>query len=204
MIPVLGRPGEATEFESENQTDVVHRDLGEQSLKARPVIRGPAAPALILVDHQNPVSGPAERRRVVGEGVLPLPGFGVIEDLLGTGLADVHDRELVEMTVGNQGRPRVRDPRRGRGARVDRDRGTRGRVRGAHASPPVRAAVGPGAGQPVGSGHRAVVPVRPAGVSPKPGAGSTGPAPEVGAGGDDTGGVWLHGIPPDARDRRRV
>lgn len=71
MIPVFGRSREPTEFQSQDQADVVQGDLGEQPLEAEPSVGGPAALPLILVDDQDSVFGPSEGRGLVRHGVLP-------------------------------------------------------------------------------------------------------------------------------------
>ena len=140
MIPVLGGAREPAQLQPQHQPDVVHGDLGEEVLEPESWSDGPSAPTLVLVDDQDPVPGPTEGHGVVRHGVLPLAGFLVVEDLLGAGLADVDDRQLVEMAIGDLGGPR---PVHGRG-RARRHRlgrlpcGSRGpgAVMAAHASPP--------------------------------------------------------------------
>jgi len=72
MIPVLGRAREPAQLQPQDQADMIHRDLGEEPLEAKPLLGGPAAPALILVDGQDPILRPTEGRGVVRQGILTL------------------------------------------------------------------------------------------------------------------------------------
>src|SRR5512142_2339478 len=119
---------------------MVHGDLGEEVLEPEPWSGGPATPALVFVDDQDPIPGPTEGHGVVRHGVLSLPGFLVVEDLLGAGLANVYDRQFVEMTVCELGGPRpvhgCGRARRHRLGLLPCDSREAGPVMAAHASPP--------------------------------------------------------------------
>ena len=107
LVPVLARAGQPAHLQAEDQPDVVETDLGEQPLEAEPALgRGPAL-ALILVDDEDAVRGPAEFDGPVDEGVLAVGGFPVLGDLLGGGLADVDDGQPVEMPGLDLGRERT-------------------------------------------------------------------------------------------------
>ena len=82
MIPVLRRAGQAAQFESQDQAHMVQADLGEQALKAGSLFDSPAAPALVLVDHHDALPRPTERGGIIGQGLLTLPRFLVVKDLL--------------------------------------------------------------------------------------------------------------------------
>ena len=45
---------------------MVERDFAEQALEAGPLLRGPAAPTLVLVDDEDSFPGPTERGGVIG------------------------------------------------------------------------------------------------------------------------------------------
>jgi hypothetical protein len=76
---------------------VIQADLGHEALEADAPLRcGPAA-ALVFVDDEDAVGGPAEVYGPSSEGVLSLGGFGILTDLLWCGLAHVDDREAVEV-----------------------------------------------------------------------------------------------------------
>ena len=62
---------------------MVHGNFGQEALESDAVLGGLAALALVLVDDQDSLPGPSQGRGVVRQGVLPLPRFLVIEDLLG-------------------------------------------------------------------------------------------------------------------------
>ena len=75
----------------------------------------------------------------VDQGVLPFPGFDVIEDLLGFGLADVDDGQPAEVPIVERRRPHTEA---GRHVRSDgpvagwSDTGDFRPVSGAHGLPP--------------------------------------------------------------------
>src|ERR1700687_2632710 len=119
---------------------MVQGDFGEQTLKAGSLLGGSAAPPLVLVDHHDPFPGPAEQGGIIGQSVLALPRFLVLEDLLGTGLADVDERQFAEMPVAEGSGAPARCRRSATRQRVVGSR-TAQDVRVAHASPPA----GPGA-----------------------------------------------------------
>src|SRR3954453_11229940 len=96
-MPVLTRAGQPAHLQAEDQPDVVEADLGEQSLKARSSFGRGAAPALIVVDDEDPVRRPTELDGPIDEPVLAVGGFLVLGDLLGGGLADIDDGQPVEM-----------------------------------------------------------------------------------------------------------
>ena len=104
VVPILVVAGEAAHLDAEDQADMVHGHLGQQPLESAPPVGRPAAQPLILVDDQDAIPGPAQGGRVVGEGILPLPRFAMVEHLLGVGLADVDDGEAVEVEVEDLGR----------------------------------------------------------------------------------------------------
>src|SRR4051794_2520664 len=135
MIPVLRRAGQATQFESQDQADMVQAHLGEQALKAGALLDGAAAPALILVDHHDAFPRPTKGRGIIGQGILTLPRFLVIKDLLRAGLADIDDRYFAKMPVAEGGGAPARCSRVGRRQR-SWSRRMAGGVRVAHASPP--------------------------------------------------------------------
>ena len=97
LMPVLAGSGQPAHLQAEDQPDVVQTDLREQPLEAEPVLgRGPAL-ALILVDDENAFGRPTEFDGPVDQSVLAVGGFPVLGDLLGGGLADVDNRQSVEM-----------------------------------------------------------------------------------------------------------
>ena len=120
---------------------MLHGNFGEDPLKSTPLVGGPAAESLIVVDDQNPIPGPSPGRRQVGEGVLPFPRFAMIEDLLGIGLAHVDDDEAIEVPI--QDLERSQDAgQAGRFLGGESDGcgsvGRFGRIKGAHGRPPLR------------------------------------------------------------------
>jgi hypothetical protein len=102
MIPVLGRTRQATDFQAQDDADVVQGDLGEQPLKAGTVFNSPATRPLVVVDDLDALAWPAERGGVISEGILTLSGFLMVEDLLRAGLANVDDSEFASMLIGDR------------------------------------------------------------------------------------------------------
>jgi hypothetical protein len=90
---------------------VIQADFRKQPLKAEPVIGRGCALTLILVDDENAFARPAEFNGPVDQSVLAVGGLPVLGDLLRSGLADVNNRQSVEM-------PRL--DLRGKGGRVCR------------------------------------------------------------------------------------
>jgi hypothetical protein len=80
---------------------MLHGNFGEEALKSAPLVGRPTALPLVVVDDQDATPKPSQAYRVVGEGILPLPRFSVIENLLGVRLAHINDREAVEVEIEN-------------------------------------------------------------------------------------------------------
>jgi hypothetical protein len=104
VVPIAGRPREPAHLQPQDQPDVVHRDLGEQALEAMPPVGFLGALPLVVVDDQDPIAGPPQGQGVVDQLVLSLARLLVVEHLLRAGLADVDDRQAVEVPVSDLGR----------------------------------------------------------------------------------------------------
>jgi hypothetical protein len=90
---------------------VIQGDFRKQPLKAEPVIGRGCALTLMLVDDENPLARPAELNDPVDQSVLAVGGIPVLGDLLRGGLADVNNRQSVEMPgLGSSGKARGRVP----------------------------------------------------------------------------------------------
>ena len=98
-MPILVVAGDAAHLDPEDQADMLHGNFGEEALKSAPPVGRPAAPPLIVVDDQDAIPGPPQGDRMVGEGILPLPRFAMVEHLLGIGLAHVDDGEAIEVKI---------------------------------------------------------------------------------------------------------
>ena len=87
---------------------MIQADFRKQPLESEPVIGRGCALTLILVDDENPFARPAEFNGPVDQSVLAVGGLPVLGDLLRGGLADVNNRQSVEMPGldlrGNGGR----------------------------------------------------------------------------------------------------
>src|SRR5205807_9926112 len=106
--------------QSQDDADLIEGDLGQQRLKARPALGAGAAVALVFVDDGDNVAGPAQPDGPLRQGILPLGGLAVVEDLLGRGLADIDDGAAVEvmgLDLGTE-RARPRERWRGRGSGI--------------------------------------------------------------------------------------
>src|SRR5262249_56411535 len=93
-------------LDPQDQADMFHGHFGQEALKSTPLVGGPAAQSLIVIDDQDAIPGPSPGDRPVGEGILPLPRFTMVEDLLGGGLPDIDDQQSVEMPSAELGRAR--------------------------------------------------------------------------------------------------
>src|SRR5262249_54126201 len=87
---------------------------------------------LIVVDDYDALPRPSQGDRMVGQGVLPFPRFAVIEDLVRGGLANINERQSVQVPVLDLGRSPTP------GGRCRAVRGSLGRVMARHAPPPFR------------------------------------------------------------------
>jgi hypothetical protein len=119
---------------------MLHGHLGQEALESAPTVGRTTAQALILVDDQDALPGPAQGDRMVGEGILPLARFAMIEDLLRIGLADVDDGEAIEVKIKDLGRSQGGVPAGpGRSSILGRARGHPcGLIKRAHDRPPSR------------------------------------------------------------------
>jgi hypothetical protein len=72
---------------------------------------------LILVDDFDAPLGPAQGNGVVGQGLLPLAGFAVFEDLVGRRLTHVDDGQTLPMTALDFAQAKPERGRRGDGLR---------------------------------------------------------------------------------------
>src|SRR5262245_6641186 len=93
-MPFAVAAAQPAHLQSEDDAGVVHAHLGDDALKAVASLGGLlAALSLIVVDDQDALSGPAQGRGVVGQGILALAGFAMMADLVGAGLPDIDQGE---------------------------------------------------------------------------------------------------------------
>jgi len=97
VVPVLARASQPAHLQPEDQPDAVQGNLGQEPLEARSAFDRLTTLAEVVVDHQDLRFGPAQCDGAVGQGVLAGGGFLMVEDLLGSGLADVDDGGPVEV-----------------------------------------------------------------------------------------------------------
>src|SRR5438045_187131 len=97
-MPLAVAAAQPTHLQAEDDAGVVHAHLGDHALKAVACFGGPlAALSLVVVDDQDALSGPAQGRGVLGQGVLALAGFAMMADLVRAGLTDIDQGEPLAM-----------------------------------------------------------------------------------------------------------
>src|SRR5262249_46224493 len=93
-MPLTVASAQPAHLQAEDDADVVHAHLGDHALKAVAFFGGLlAALPLVVVDDQDALSGPAQGRSGVGQGILALAGFAMMADLVGAGLPDIDQGE---------------------------------------------------------------------------------------------------------------
>jgi hypothetical protein len=104
MMPILVVAGHAAHLNPQDQAGMIHGHFGQDAVVSGPPLGRLATVALVLVDEQDPVPGPSQGHGQVDQGVLPFPRFGVIEHLLGIGLADIDDGQPAEVPLIDRSR----------------------------------------------------------------------------------------------------
>jgi hypothetical protein len=89
LMPVGGVAGQPGAFQAEHDPGPAQRHLGDQLLEAFPAGGAGAGVALVDVDHGDLAGVPAEADRLAAQVILADRRFGVVDDLLEAGLADV-------------------------------------------------------------------------------------------------------------------
>jgi hypothetical protein len=89
LVPVGGVAGQPGAFQAEHDPGPAQGHLGDQLLEPFPVRGRCAGLALVDAGHGDLVRRPAQADRLAAQVVLADRGFGVAEDLLEAGLADV-------------------------------------------------------------------------------------------------------------------
>jgi hypothetical protein len=89
-IPVSVVPGEARDFQSENDPHMGQGNFTGQARKPGSFVGAGAGQSEILIDNDYLLFGPAELTGLVGQRVLSGGGFAIVFDLAGCGLADVN------------------------------------------------------------------------------------------------------------------
>jgi hypothetical protein len=78
---------------------MVQADFRQHALKAQTCHHTLAALTLILVNDHDAVARPPQGDGAVHQGILPGRGLHVLDDLLGMGLAHIHDRQALQMII---------------------------------------------------------------------------------------------------------
>src|SRR5262245_5417712 len=191
-MPLAVAAAQPAHLQAEDDAGVVHAHLGDHALEAVAFLGGLLAGlTLVVVDDQDALSGPAQGRGGVGQGILALSGFAMMADLVGAGLPDIDQGEPLAMMGAD-----LRGTWKwsgcgvvGLGQRV----GRRARVlSGLHETPPFAGAVPRGAGPRAGRGCGGSAAASSRGVLPRGGSG--------GSAGAAKGGRWIvvgsHGRAP--------
>ena len=98
-VPVGVVPRQTRDLEPHDDARAPHAHLGDQALKALAPSRRGARLALIAVDDDDPLVGPAECRRARAKRVLALRALDVLDDLPHRGLPDVQVGRALEMAA---------------------------------------------------------------------------------------------------------
>ena len=101
LVPVGGVSGQPGAFQAEHDPGAAEGHFGDQLLEPFPVGGGGAGLALVDVDHGDLAGGPAQRDRLAAQVVLADRGFGVVDDLLEAGLADIQQGGLGQVGGGH-------------------------------------------------------------------------------------------------------
>ena len=81
LVPVPVVPGQARSIQAEHEAGVPKTDLGDQPLEAVPAVAGGARAPEILVDHLDPLPGPAQLQSAVNQAILQLGALLVLPNL---------------------------------------------------------------------------------------------------------------------------
>src|SRR5262245_10226969 len=100
-MPVLGRTCQAAHFQSEEDADVIERNLGEDAPEAMTSVVGTTAFAEIVVNNHHAFAWPTEGDGVVGECILSSCRFGMLQNLLGRRLPHIDDGLPIQMSGQN-------------------------------------------------------------------------------------------------------
>lgn len=187
MVPVFARTGQPAHLDSEHKSDVLHRDLAQEPLKSPAIVGGAGAQAEVFVDHEDSLRMPSEGLSVILERILARERLAMLFDLLRGGLPNVDDRQSLKMCGVDLGRRTALYQRS-----LCRVRSRRC-LSGHHEAPPLSLRRGLRACGRVPSTLVADPPRRSDTNVPWLPVSASIP---VGAGGDSSGGVVAHWLPP--------
>ena len=198
MIPVGVGPGQSTDLEAKDDSDVIEVHLGQEPLEAQSAVGGGAGFSLIVGDDDHPVGWPAPGDGEVAEAGLDFSRLFIVHYLIRTGLADIDDGQPFEVpgldlrgSRWRADRLRVRP-----GQQAGLVRGEE-RVRCDHDRPPARRRREVfGAGVGAGFGPREGDSARTDWTKDGPAGPDAIGSPWVLTGGDSGVGTALHGTPP--------
>jgi hypothetical protein len=96
-IPVGVGPGQSTDLEAKDDSDVIEVHLGQEPLEAQSAVGGGAGFSLIVGDDDHPVGLPAPGDGKVTKAGLDFSRLFIVHYLIRTGLADINDGQQFEV-----------------------------------------------------------------------------------------------------------
>jgi hypothetical protein len=96
-IPIGIVPGQARDFQSEDDAHVGQRDFAGQTRKAGALVDAGAGQPQVFIDDHHLLFGPAQLASPAGQSVLASGGLAIVLDLAGRGLANVNVRGTLRM-----------------------------------------------------------------------------------------------------------
>src|SRR5689334_22850214 len=97
LVPVATGAGQPRHLDAEHQADPPETDIGNQPPETGASVRRRSGPPLVIVDHADPLTLPAQRQGAVDQSILQAARFRMAFDLLRRRLPDVDDRHAVTM-----------------------------------------------------------------------------------------------------------
>ena len=172
LMPIFIRACQPAHLQAQDETDVVETDLRQQILKAKPSLSRLTATSLVFIDDFHAILGPAQQRGPMPQGVLPIRGLTMFQDLLRGRLSDIDDGFTLSVPIldlqrwHGEGRiHRCPDSRSRRLAKRGRSHSLGHGLNGLHASPPSARRAGDdgpparsGPGRAAGAGWRPTAP----------------------------------------------
>jgi hypothetical protein len=133
LMPVRRGAREPRDLQRQKQTDVPQADIRDQLLEPQPPVGRGARPAGVLIDDHDRRGRPPQLDRPLTQRVLPRGRLDVALKLAGRGLAHIHHRAALAMTLADllsathrdslhQRREQPREPQRHPHPALDRQR----------------------------------------------------------------------------------
>src|SRR5437899_1738263 len=100
-MPIERTARESRDLQTHDQPHVAKSDLSHQTLEAQPIDHRGSRLAQILINDDNTLCGPSQRKSALAQTILACRAFGVFEDLVQGTLAHVQHRLAREMPCGD-------------------------------------------------------------------------------------------------------